>query len=434
MLYERICNESSEKMNYDVIVIGGGTSGLMAAISAAEKKAKVLLLEKGSKLGQKLLISGGGRCNVTNRLPVEEVIKHIPGNGRFLFSAFSIYNNEDIIQFFENMGVALKEEDHGRMFPVSNDSKSVLEALLQKLKKHHVDIQINRTVKDVLYENGKVVGILLNDRTVINAKSVVLAVGGKSVPHTGSTGDGYAWAKKAGHTITELFPTEVPITSSEDFIQSKTLQGLALRDIELSVLNPKGKKVISHKMDMLFTHFGISGPAALRCSQFVYKVQQKFNTKNVTMAIDVFPEQNEENLFQETMKMVKNEPKKAIKNVLKGLAPERYLLFLLSKNGIDESTPCNEISTLKIRELVQSFKGFTFVVNGTLSIEKAFVTGGGVSTKEVHPKEMSSKLMNGLYFCGELLDIHGYTGGYNITAAFVTGRLAGASAAEYATF
>lgn len=432
MLYETICNESSEKMNYDVIVIGGGTSGLMAAISAAEKKAKVLLLEKGSKLGQKLLISGGGRCNVTNRLPVEEVIKHIPGNGRFLFSAFSIYNNEDIIQFFENMGVALKEEDHGRMFPVSNDSKSVLEALLQKLKKHHVDIQINRTVKDVLYENGKVVGILLNDRTVINAKSVVLAVGGKSVPHTGSTGDGYAWAKKAGHTITELFPTEVPITSSEDFIQRKTLQGLALRDIELSVLNPKGKKVISHKMDMLFTHFGISGPAALRCSQFVYKVQQKFNTKNVTMSIDLFPEQNEENLFQETMKIVKDEPKKAIKNVLKGLAPERYLLFLLAKNGIDESSPCNEISTLKIRELVQSFKGFTFVVNGTLSIEKAFVTGGGVSTKEVHPKEMSSKLMNGLYFCGELLDIHGYTGGYNITAAFVTGRLAGASAAEYA--
>lgn len=433
MIYERICNESSEKMNYDVIVIGGGTSGLMAAISAAEKKAKVLLLEKGSKLGQKLLISGGGRCNVTNRLPVEEVIKHIPGNGRFLFSAFSIYNNEDIIQFFENMGVALKEEDHGRMFPVSNDSKSVLEALLQKLKKHHVDVQINRTVKDVLYENGKVVGILLNDRTVVNTKSVVLAVGGKSVPHTGSTGDGYAWAKKAGHTITELFPTEVPITSSEDFIQSKTLQGLALRDIELSVLNPKGKKVISHKMDMLFTHFGISGPAALRCSQFVYKVQQKFNTKNVTMAIDGFPEQNEENLFQETMTLLKNEPKKAIKNVLKGLVPERYLLFLLAKNGIDESTPCNEISTLKIRELVQSFKGFTFVVNGTLSIEKAFVTGGGVSTKEVHPKEMSSKLMNGLYFCGELLDIHGYTGGYNITAAFVTGRLAGASAAEYAT-
>lgn len=418
-------------MNYDVIVIGGGTSGLMAAISAAENNAKVLLLEKGTKLGQKLLISGGGRCNVTNRLPVEEVIKHIPGNGRFLFSAFSIYNNEDIIQFFEKMGVALKEEDHGRMFPVSNDSKSVLEALIQKLKKHNVDIRTNTTVKDVLYENNQVVGVLLNDRTIINTKSVVLAVGGKSVPHTGSTGDGYAWAKKAGHTITELFPTEVPITSSEEFIHKKTLQGLALRDIELSVLNPKGKKVISHKMDMLFTHFGISGPAALRCSQFVYKVQQKFKTKNVSMAIDIFPDKNEEILFQETMKIVKDEPKKAIKNVLKGLAPERYLLFLLAECTIEESTPCNEISTLKIRELVQSFKNFTFIVNGTLSIEKAFVTGGGVSTKEVHPKEMSSKFMNGLYFCGELLDIHGYTGGYNITAAFVTGRLAGVSAAEF---
>lgn len=430
-LLKEICNESSEIMVYDVIVIGGGTSGLMAAISAAENKAKVLLLEKGTKLGQKLLISGGGRCNVTNRLPIEEVIKHIPGNGRFLYSAFSIYNNEDIIRFFENMGVALKEEDHGRMFPVSNDSKSVLNALMQKLKKHHVDIQTNRSVKDVLYEDGKVVGILLDDRTVIHSKSVVLAVGGKSVPHTGSTGDGYAWAKKAGHTITELFPTEVPITSSEDFIQNKSLQGLALRDVELSVLNPKGKKVIAHKMDMLFTHFGISGPAALRCSQFVYKVQQKFKTKNVTMAIDCFPEQNEESLFQDVNSMLKEEPKKAIKNVLKGYVPERYLLFLLSKCGIEEATPCNEIATMKLRELVRLFKGFSFVVNGTLSIEKAFVTGGGVSTKEVHPKEMSSKIMNGLYFCGEILDIHGYTGGYNITAALVTGRLAGASAAEY---
>lgn len=418
-------------MNYDVIVIGGGTSGLMAAISAAENKAKVLLLEKGSKLGQKLLISGGGRCNVTNRLPIEEVIKHIPGNGRFLFSAFSVYNNEDIIQFFENMGVALKEEDHGRMFPVSNNAKSVLDALVNKLKSLHVDIKSNTSVKDVLYENEQVSSVVLFDQTIIKTKSVVVAVGGKSVPHTGSTGDGYTWAKKAGHTITELFPTEVPITSSEEFIQKKMLQGLALRDVELSVLNPKGKKVISHKMDMLFTHFGISGPAALRCSQFVYKVQQKFNTKNVTMAIDLYPEQNEEVLFQQTMKLIKDDPKKAIKNVLKGMAPERYLLFLLAKCEIEESTPCNELSNMKLRELVQLFKQFSFEVNGTLSIEKAFVTGGGVSTKEIHPKEMSSKIMPGLFFCGEILDIHGYTGGYNITAALVTGRLAGASAAVY---
>ncbi|MBP0726349.1 NAD(P)/FAD-dependent oxidoreductase [Bacillus sp. RG28] len=418
-------------MNADVIVIGGGTAGLMASISAAENEANVLLLEKGNVLGRKLTISGGGRCNVTNRLPVDEVIKHIPGNGRFLYSAFSIYNNEDIISFFEGMGVALKEEDHGRMFPVSDDAKSVVNALINKLKKLNVQVKTNTSVKEVLYEDGRVIGVQLQDGKIINTKSVILAVGGKSVPHTGSTGDGYAWAKKAGHTITELFPTEVPITSNERFIQEKTLQGLALRDIELSVLNPKGKKVITHKMDMLFTHFGVSGPAALRCSQFVYKVQQKFKTKDVNMTIDLFPSISEETLFQETIKKVKEDPKKAIKNVLKGLAPERYLLFLLDQCKIDESKPCNEINSQKIRELVQACKQFTFTVNGTLSIEKAFVTGGGISTKEVHPKEMASKLMNGLYFCGEILDIHGYTGGYNITAAFVTGRIAGASAAQY---
>ena len=419
-------------MIVDVIVIGGGTAGLMASISAAENGANVLLLEKGNVLGRKLTISGGGRCNVTNRLPVDEVIKHIPGNGRFLYSAFSIYNNEDIISFFEGMGVALKEEDHGRMFPVTDDAKSVVNALINKLKKLNVQVKTNTSVKEVLYEDGKVIGVQLQDGRIFNTKSVILAVGGKSVPHTGSTGDGYAWAKKAGHTITELFPTEVPITSNERFIQEKTLQGLALRDIELSVLNPKGKKVITHKMDMLFTHFGISGPAALRCSQFVYKVQQKFKTKDVIMAIDLFPSISEETLFQDTIKKVKEDPKKAIKNVLKGLAPERYLLFLLERCKIDESKPCNEINSQKIRELVQACKQFTFTVNGTLSIEKAFVTGGGISTKEVHPKEMASKLMGGLYFCGEILDIHGYTGGYNITAAFVTGRIAGASAAHYA--
>jgi hypothetical protein len=415
-------------MEYDVIVIGGGPSGLMAAIAAGEKGARVLLIDKGDKLGRKLAISGGGRCNVTNRLPIEEIIKHLPGNGKFLYSAFSIFSNEDIIKFFEKLGIALKEEDHGRMFPVSNKAQSVVDALLEQLEKLHVRIFKNSPVADVIYENGNVSAVVLKDGQKISAKSIVIAVGGKSVPHTGSTGDGYAWAKKAGHTVTELFPTEVPVTSSEPFIKNKSLQGLSLRDIDLSVLNPKEKPIISHRMDMLFTHFGISGPAVLRCSQFVVKAMKKWNLTEVTMSLDSLPDKKEEEVFQDIIKLVKSEPKKSIKNTLKGLVPERYLLFLLEHNGIDPSEQGSTISNEKIRSFSKSCKQFPIKVNGTLPLEKAFVTGGGVSVKEIEPQTMGSKLMNGLYFCGEILDVHGYTGGYNITSALVTGRLAGTNA------
>ncbi|MGN7178804.1 hypothetical protein BK139_18885 [Paenibacillus sp. FSL R5-0490] len=416
-------------MKYDVIVIGGGPSGLMAAIGAAEKKAKVLLIDKGNKLGRKLAISGGGRCNVTNRLPVDEIIKHIPGNGRFLYSAFSIFSNEDIIRFFENLGIELKEEDHGRMFPVTDKAQSVVDALILRLRELKVDIKTDSPIQDVHYENGRVKSVELKTGDVYEADSVVIAVGGKSVPHTGSTGDGYAWAEKAGHTITELFPTEVPLTSSESFIKEKALQGLSLRSVALSVLNPKGKALITHRMDMIFTHFGISGPAVLRCSQYAVKAMKKWNLKEVTMNLDALPDTKEEPLFQEVSKKIKEEPKKIIKNLLKGLLPERYLLFLLEQNGIDPSAQGAVISNEKIRSFVKGCKSFQFKVNGTLPLDKAFVTGGGVSVKEIEPQTMASKMMEGLFFCGEILDIHGYTGGYNITSALVTGRLAGLNAA-----
>ncbi|XXM71909.1 NAD(P)/FAD-dependent oxidoreductase [Lysinibacillus sphaericus] len=415
---------------YDVIVIGGGPSGLMASIAAGENGSKVLLVDKGTKLGRKLAISGGGRCNVTNRLPIDEIIKHIPGNGRFLYSAFSEFNNEDIISFFEKLGIHLKEEDHGRMFPVSNRALDVVEALLNRMKELGVETRTNTSVEEVIYEDGETKGIRLTDGEVIDAKAVVIAVGGKSVPHTGSTGDGYPWARKAGHTITDLFPTEVPLTSDEPFIKQKALQGLSLRDIELSVLNPKGKKLITHKMDMIFTHLGISGPAVLRCSQYVVKAMKKWNLTHVTMVIDSMPDTNEEQLFQSLYKQVKEEGKKAAKNIFKGLVPERYLLFLLDKSGMDPDEKGDHLPTEKVRHFVKLLKQFTFTVNGTLSIEKAFVTGGGVSVKEIEPKTMASKKMHGLFFCGEVLDIHGYTGGYNITSALVTGRLAGYNAAR----
>jgi len=415
---------------YDVIVIGGGPSGLMASIAAGENGANVLLVDKGTKLGRKLAISGGGRCNVTNRLPIEEIIKHIPGNGRFLYSAFSEFSNEDIIAFFEKLGIQLKEEDHGRMFPVSNRAMDVVEALLKRMKELKVDTRTSTSVEEVLYENGETVGILLKDGETIAAKAVVIAVGGKSVPHTGSTGDGYPWATKAGHTITDLFPTEVPLTSDESFVKKKELQGLSLRSVDLSVLNPKGKKIITHKMDMIFTHLGISGPAVLRCSQYVVKAMKKWNLTHVAMQIDSMPDQNEEQLFQTLHKQVKEDGKKAAKNIFKGLVPERYLLFLLDRAEIDHDEKGDHISSEKIRQFTKLLKQFTFNVNGTLSIDKAFVTGGGVSIKEIEPKTMASKKMNGLFFCGEVLDIHGYTGGYNITSALVTGRLAGFNAAK----
>lgn len=405
---------------------------MMASIAAGEKGTKVLLIDKGNKLGRKLAISGGGRCNVTNRLPVDEIIKHIPGNGRFLYSAFSVFNNEDIIRFFEDLGIELKEEDHGRMFPVSNKAQSVVDALINRMKELNIHVRTNTPVKDVIYENGKTAGVLLADGEKISCQAIIIAAGGKSVPHTGSTGDAYPWAEKAGHTITELYPTEVPLTSNEDFIKEKALQGLSLRSVALSVLNPKGKAIITHKMDMLFTHFGISGPAVLRCSQFVVKAMKRWNLERVTMSIDSLPDENEEQLFQRIYGELKENPKKAVKNSLRGLLPERFLLFLLEQAEIEENALCNSLSAEKVRHFAKLCKDFRFTVNGTLPLEKAFVTGGGISVKEIEPKTMASKKMLGLYFCGEVLDIHGYTGGYNITSALVTGRLAGTNAALYA--
>ncbi|MBP1933928.1 NAD(P)/FAD-dependent oxidoreductase [Ammoniphilus resinae] len=417
-------------MNFDVIIIGGGPAGLMAATSAGTEGAKVLLLDKGDKLGRKLAISGGGRCNVTNAGDIDFIIKNIPGNGRFLYSAFSTFNNLDIIRFFEGLGIALKEEDRGRMFPVSNKAKDVVNALIQKVKSLNVTIRTNTPVRKVLYNNGKVTGVLLKDGESIEAKAVVVAVGGKSVPQTGSTGDGYEWAKDAGHTITELFPTEVPITCIDTFIKDRSLQGLSLRNIHLSVLNPKNhKKIIEHRGDMIFTHYGISGPAALRCSQFVVKALKKFQTKKIGLLIDLFPERRIDEVQADLSDLVKNEPKKAIKNVLKGYVPERMIPILLDKINLKEETTYDHLPREALKQLAEIIKQFPLEGDGTLSIEEAFVTGGGVHLKELDPKTLHSKKMNGLFFCGEILDIHGYTGGFNITAAFTTGFVSGRAAA-----
>ncbi len=417
---------------YDVIIIGGGPSGLMASIAAASKGQQVLLIEKGKKLGKKLIISGGGRCNVTNRLPLEEIVKHIPGNGRFLYSPFSVFNNEDIINFFEGLGVALKEEDHGRMFPVSNRAQDVAEAMFNEMDRLNVKVMLDSPVKKLLMTDEKITGVRLHSGEEFTAKAIVVAVGGKAVPQTGSTGDGYPWAEKAGHTVTDLYPTEVPLLSKEPFITSRELQGLALRDAAVSVLNKKGKLLVTHQMDMLFTHFGLSGPAILRCSQYVVKEMKKNSGEPVEMRINTVPGENAESMFQILVKMMKDEPKKAVKNVWKSITQERWLLFLLERAGIDPQAVGAELSSDKVRVLAQQLTAFSMFVNGSQSIEKAFVTGGGVSIKEIEPKTMASRKKPGLYFCGEILDINGYTGGYNITSALVTGNVAGQSAAAFA--
>ncbi|WP_100373826.1 NAD(P)/FAD-dependent oxidoreductase [Bacillus sp. FJAT-45037] len=417
-------------MNKSVIVIGGGPAGLMASIAAAEHGASVTLLDKGDKLGRKLAISGGGRCNVTNRMELQDLIAHIPGNGRFMHSPFSVFNNEDIISFFEGLGIELKEEDRGRMFPVNDKATTVVATLLNRIRALNVKIRTNTAVETIEFEDQKVHAVLLRDGQRLVTDAVIVATGGKSVPHTGSTGDAYPWAEKAGHTITELYPTEVPITSTERFIKQKQLQGLSLRDIHLSVINPKGKIIKTHEGDMIFTHFGISGPAALRCSQYVVKALKKFKTRTIKMQIDLFPTQHTEVIFQDLIKRVKEEPKKALKNLLKGLVPERFLLFMFDQLELESSQAANTFSHDKLKEIASFCKSFSFQVDGTLSIDKAFVTGGGVSVKEVAPKTMESKKKEGLFFCGEVLDIHGYTGGYNITCAFSTGYTAGKAAGE----
>lgn len=410
---------------YDVIVVGAGTSGMMAAISAAEYGAKVLLIEKNKKAGKKLLMTGGGRCNVTNNRPVDDLIAHIPGNGKFLYSTFSQWNNFDIMEFFESQGVHLKEEDHGRMFPVTNKSKTIIEALIHRLNELNVTMLFGTRVENLVHSDGKIYGVR-TEFEEFQSSCVVLTTGGRTYPSTGSTGDGYKIVKKVGHTVTPLYATESPLVSEETFIKDKTLQGLSLQDISLSVLNKKGKVITEHVMDLLFTHFGISGPAALRCSSFINQELQTTG-EPVTVVLDCFPNRSLQELINE-LTAKSHQSKKTLSNAWHGFLPERLLLFFLEKSGLTEQTG-SQTTEKEIQQFAELCKSFSFKITKTFAIEKSFVTGGGVSLKEINPKTLESKLVNGLFFAGELLDVNGYTGGFNITAAFATGHVAGMNAA-----
>ncbi|MDR2975888.1 MAG: NAD(P)/FAD-dependent oxidoreductase [Streptococcaceae bacterium] len=412
--------------NYDVIVVGAGPSGMMAAISAAESRKKVLLLDKNEQLGRKLLLTGGGRCNVTNSGSVEEILANVPGNGRFLFSAFAQFDNRDIMAFFEKYGVALKEEDHGRIFPVSNKSRTIVEALVARLTALDVKFSPKQTVSRLRIENKQILGLETNSGS-FSASKVILATGGKAYPATGSAGEGYELARAAGHSITQLYATESALISSESFICNKTLQGISLANVNLSVMNAKNKAIVTHRHDLIFTHFGLSGPAALRCSSFVNKELLK-GAEFVNVQLDAFPDCSQAELCQKIGRLTKGSDKN-LANALSSLTQERFLLFLIDQADLTRDLPAKQITAKQIECLAKLMKSLTIRIDKTFPIEKSFVTGGGVNLKEINPKTMESKLTQGLYLTGELLDINGYTGGYNVTCAFVTGWVAGHHAA-----
>ncbi|MGX7108899.1 BaiN/RdsA family NAD(P)/FAD-dependent oxidoreductase [Facklamia miroungae] len=412
--------------HYDVIVIGGGTSGMMAAIHAGLNGAKVLLLEKNTKLGRKLILTGGGRCNVTNRSTREDLIEHIPGNGKFLYSVLDQFDPQDIVDFFQSRGVLLKEEDHGRMFPITDSARTIRDCLIHEMQHYSIKMITGEPVEEILYDEieGHVKGVRTS-KASYTAKAVIIASGGKAYPRTGSTGDGYLWARQAGHTLTDFYATEVPLLSNDPFIKDKSLQGVSLRDVNVKVFDEQGKTIVAHQMDMIFTHFGYSGPAILRCSGHVNLYLKESQQKRVHLAVDLVPHSSIEDLKANA----EDQREKQVDNILRQWLPDKLSHLIQTQVGVKPKFAYKQVNHSIQEALWHRIKHFPLTVYGSQPIEKGFVTGGGVNLKEITPQTMESKQMKGLYFCGEVIDINGYTGGYNITAAFATGAVAGQHAA-----
>ena len=409
----------------NVIVIGGGPAGMMAAITAAEYGNNVTIIEKNSDFGKKLLITGKGRCNITSSLYMSEFIKNTPGNGQFLYSAFQNYTNTDIIDFLKNQGLEVKEERGNRIFPVTDKSIDVLNCFKSKINELKIKKLFNTRVQKILVQNGEVLGVR-TEKEIIQTDKIILATGGKSYPLTGSTGDGYLIAKNIGHKVTEIRPSLVPLVIYEKN-ECKEMQGLSLRNVGIKIIDESKNKLIYEDFgEMIFTHFGISGPTILSGSAHLVRYKEIDNLmkeQKIKLQIDLKPALTEEQLDERILRDFKEFKNKQFKHALDKLLPQK--MIPIEKTKINEEKRVNEITKEERKNLVKVLKKFELTIKDFRPVEEAIITSGGINIKEINPKTMESKLVKGLYFAGEIIDVDSYTGGFNLQIAYSTGYTAG---------
>ena len=401
-------------MNIDVIVIGGGPAGMFAAITAAQQGSRVLLLEANDRLGKKLLITGKGRCNVTNNCFAQEVLQNIPRNGRFLYSALENFPPAQVMEFFENNSCPLKTERGNRVFPVSDKAQSILDCLKAQMHKHKVTVQTAK-VTEIMAENGAVTGVKTKTG-VISAKKVILATGGVSYPTTGSTGDGYRMAQALGHTVTEIEGSLVPLETAGNTCQR--MQGLSLRNVGVKLLNNKGKVLYKDFGELLFTHFGVSGPTVLSASAHL-------KGEGCKLLLDLKPALDENKLNERILRDLDTYKNRAMENALTDLLPRSMIPVVLEMLSIPADLQANSLTKQQRRSLVDLLKAFPVEITGKRPVSEAIITSGGIKVSEIDPKTMESKLVTGLYFAGEIIDCDGYTGGFNLQIAWSTAYAAG---------
>ena len=402
-----------------VLVIGGGAAGMFAAISAAEEGHEVHLFEKNEKCGKKLYITGKGRCNLTNACEMEDLFNNVCSNSKFLYSSFYGFTNQDAIAFFEENGTKTKVERGEREFPLSDHSSDVIGALTRRMRALGVQVHLNIEAKEILTEEGRVTGLLFSDGTKETGDAVILATGGLSYPSTGSTGDGYRFAEKLGHKITELSPALVPMNVKEE--DCRRLQGLSLKNVRVSL--SAGKKCFYEDFgEMMFTHFGVTGPLILSASS---QVPKKFRGQELTLSIDLKPALSPEQLDDRLLRDFSKEKNKQFKNVLGGLFPSKLIPVMVERSGIEPEKQVNAIEKTERLQFVEKIKNFRLTVTGFRDYNEAIITRGGVCVKEVNPSTMESKLVSGLFFAGEILDLDALTGGFNLQIAWSTAYAAG---------
>lgn len=407
------------------VVIGAGASGLMAAGIAAEN-SDVIVIEKNSRAGRKLAITGKGRCNITNSADIGDFIQNIPGNGRFLYSALYSFTNIDLLSFFENLGVKVKEERGGRIFPVSDSAKDVVSALVDFCEKRNVKFKYDTVVKQILVSENQVTGVKLGNGEVLSANKIILATGGASYPATGATGDGYKLAEFLGHKVVSPKPSLVGLTVREKWV--KDLQGLSLKNVKFYLKNKQGKIIYSDFGEMLFTHFGVSGPIVISGSRCLHKyMDENLNVSGVVGVIDLKPALDTEKLDLRIQRDFEKYINKQLKNALFDLLPERLVNPVIKISGIDGERPVHTITREERGKIVFALKNFKFDVIGLRPIDEAIITAGGIVTDEINPSTMESKIVKNLFFCGEIIDVDAITGGFNLQIAFSTGYLAGKS-------